>query len=298
MSSLWSQPTFIEDAGRNKNKRKMRLYKCNNRECNNIFVGEIYRVENQKTRSCGCLKTGNPTHNMSKTSEYRIWQGIKKRCYNPKHKQYHRYGGRGITVCDRWLDKAKGFANFYEDMGSRPFLKAQIDRIDNSKGYCKENCRWTTNKINCNNQDRNYNITHNGVTRTLSEWASITGIEAETISTRIKKWGWSIEKALTEPTAKLFELYGKQWTYKELSMQFGVSEKLIRERILRGLSVEDAISKEKYGSMGFTHDGKTQSLTAWSREIGVSNGTLRNRMKKGMSFEQAITTPKRPGAKL
>ncbi len=88
-------------------------------------------------------------HGMSRTPEYRTWHGTKDRCYNKNLKGYHRYGGRGIIVCDRWKNS---FVNFYADMGDKPFTKAQLDRIDNDKGYYKKNCRWVTSAINNQNK--------------------------------------------------------------------------------------------------------------------------------------------------
>lgn len=88
-------------------------------------------------------------HGMKKSSEYGAWHSMKTRCYNENSEHYHRYGGRGITVCDRWLHS---FKNFHNDMGPKPFPKAQIDRKENDKGYYKSNCRWTTCAIN--NQNR------------------------------------------------------------------------------------------------------------------------------------------------
>lgn len=84
-------------------------------------------------------------HKLSKTKEYEIWSDMIKRCYNPKTKNYHRYGGRGIKICDRWRHF---FENFLEDMGKRPFTGAQIDRINNDGNYEPSNCEWVTNKEN------------------------------------------------------------------------------------------------------------------------------------------------------
>lgn len=84
---------------------------------------------------------------MSRTIEYACWRALKNRCLNPKNAQYKDYGARGITVCLRWMD----FVNFFEDMGKRP-PNSEIDRIDNDKGYCKENCHWTTKKQNARNR--------------------------------------------------------------------------------------------------------------------------------------------------
>lgn len=89
-------------------------------------------------------------HGMCNSKEYRCWRSLKNRCLNPKNAQYKDYGGRGITICERWLD----FINFFADMGKSP-NKSEIDRIDNNSGYFKENCRWTTKKKNASNRRSN-----------------------------------------------------------------------------------------------------------------------------------------------
>lgn len=156
------------------------------------------------TKSCGCyhsdnLVKRNKSHGMSKTSVYRIWSGIIGRTCNPDDNSYSRYGGRGISVCERWKD----FENFYEDMGDRPEGKS-IDRIDNDGDYCPENCRWATDKQQTNNSSRNFLITRNGETKTLAEWCGgidgdYNGIPYSVIYYRIKDYGWSIERAFKEP---------------------------------------------------------------------------------------------------
>ncbi len=91
-------------------------------------------------------------HGMTHTHEYQIWTGMKVRCYDPKFKAYHRYGGRGITICDRWLHS---FLAFYNDMGSKPFPNAQIDRIDNDGNYEPDNCHWVSASENMRNKSTN-----------------------------------------------------------------------------------------------------------------------------------------------
>jgi hypothetical protein len=109
------------------------------------------------------------------------------------------YGGRGITVCNEWEDYST-FKKWAMQNGYKEGLC--IDRIDNFKGYSPDNCRWTTNKINCNNTRKNNNLTFNNETHTLSEWAGITGISRETLNARINEYEWSVERALTEPSFK------------------------------------------------------------------------------------------------
>lgn len=148
------------------------------------------------TRSCGCLTREKPIkHGMARTRIYRVWNLMRQRCGNPNNAHYASYGGRGIAVCERWHD----FANFYADMGDPP-PKHTLDRIDNSRGYGPDNCRWATMKVQGNNRRTNTIIAFNGVKRTMAEWADITGLGKPCLVNRLAK-GWPIEKALTEPRA-------------------------------------------------------------------------------------------------
>ena len=135
-------------------------------------------------------------HGMSKTPVYGSWENMIQRCTNPKSNNYQRWGGRGITVCDRWRD----FKNFYADMGDPPD-GCSIDRIDNDKGYCLENCRWATIKEQNRNLRTTRFLTLNGVTKPLTAWADELGINPKLIHTR-KNRGWSDEKTLTTPVKK------------------------------------------------------------------------------------------------
>jgi hypothetical protein len=109
---------------------------------------------------------------------------------------YERYGGRGITVCDRW----KEFANFYDDMSPTYSDELTLDRTDNSKGYSPENCKWSTRKEQAMNTRKYLNAigyTFNGVTKTTSQWAEEMGIKRTTLDMRLRKYNWPLEKALT-----------------------------------------------------------------------------------------------------
>lgn len=115
------------------------------------------------------------------------------RCHNPKATGYENWGGRGIHVCERWRED---FYNFLEDMGSRP-VGMTLDRIDNNAGYYKENCRWVTQKEQCNNTSKNIWLEHNGTKKTITQWAESMGMKVNTLQYRLYR-GWSIERALTE----------------------------------------------------------------------------------------------------
>lgn len=145
--------------------------------------------------SCGCVpKNHVEKHGMHKTTEYRSWLHMKGRCTNPNYHNFKYWGGRGIKVCDRWIDS---FENFYEDMGPKPRKSYTIDRIDNDGDYCKENCRWASRKTQLRNSRHNKMITWNGETRCVNEWAEILNIHPKTLSVRIQRW--DLERAMTEP---------------------------------------------------------------------------------------------------
>ena len=133
----------------------------------------------------------------------RIYSHMKERCYNPKSNRFNLYGGRGITICDEWLNKeieyypcTKGWLAFEKwalENGYKDNLT--IDRIDVNKGYSPENCRWVTNKVQCNNRRSNHLITYKGKTQNLQEWCKILNLDYDRIERRINKCHWSIEKA-------------------------------------------------------------------------------------------------------
>lgn len=124
---------------------------------------------------------------------YCTWSKIKRRCFNEKDKRYSYYGGRGITVCDRW---AESYESFLEDMGLPPTKDHQIDRIDNDGDYGPNNCRWATRTENARNKRDNHYITAYGKTQTLSAWEEETGVKRETIAARIKHQNMSPEYAM------------------------------------------------------------------------------------------------------
>jgi hypothetical protein len=120
---------------------------------------------------------------------------MRRRCQDPNDKTFAFYGGRGITVCERWQD----FTAFYEDMAPRPSPQHQLDRIDNNGNYEPGNCRWVTPIENGNNKRNNTLYEWRGESLTLPEWARRTGINYGALQSRVDRLGWSIERALTTP---------------------------------------------------------------------------------------------------
>lgn len=123
---------------------------------------------------------------------------MQNRCYNPDNVKYHVYGGRGIVVCDRWLDKKVGYQNFLLDMGRRPENCNSIDRIDNDGNYEPSNCRWASQREQMNNTRSNHVLTLNGVSLNIMQWSERVGISDRVLHSRLKR-GWSVEKTLTTP---------------------------------------------------------------------------------------------------
>jgi len=153
------------------------------------------------TKSCGCLnkqftKNLNYTHGMTNTRLFRIWTGMHNRCNNSKDDNYSYYGGRGITICDEWSE----FLPFYNWAMSNGYkVGLTIDRINNNGNYEASNCRWTTAKAQANNRRNNLWYEFRGQTKTISQWSTIYNLQYDSIYTRVKKYGWSIEKALLTP---------------------------------------------------------------------------------------------------
>lgn len=132
--------------------------------------------------------------NLYNTPLYKTWSCMKSRCLRKNNPSYPAYGGRGIKICNEWLT----FAGFVKDMGSSFREGLSIERIDNDGNYCKENCRWATDKEQANNRRSNRLLGFMGEVKTLAIWSDLLGIKRTTISQRIDVYGWSVAEALSK----------------------------------------------------------------------------------------------------
>lgn len=148
------------------------------------------------TTSCGCiskeLAVSRATHGASGSSEYKAWHAMIERCTTPSHHKWHRYGARGISVCERWMS----YENFLLDMGPR-HKGLTIDRKDNDGNYEPENCRWATQMQQGSNRSNNRIVALGGESLTISEAARRVGINLSTIRNRIRS-GWTVDAALAK----------------------------------------------------------------------------------------------------
>lgn len=229
---------------------KCELPKKNSYHCKCECGREIdlcrWELTSHRVRSCGkcknaCIQTGD-----SKTKFYLAYRHMKDRCYNPKNKSYHHYGGRGIKVCDRWLES---YLNFKDDM-YESYLKhinefgegqTTLDRIDVNENYCPENCRWATYREQILNRRNTRYETVDGVTKPLSEHIKDRGLNERTVYYRLKH-GLSVEDALSIPTGQInCTLYGDM-SLRKYCIENELPYKTILHRIRNGMSIELAIN--------------------------------------------------------
>lgn len=225
-------------------------------ECGKYKKTTGYYLKSGEVRSCGCLQSESITktnisrkkHSDGSKRTYISWNRMMDRCFNENSHAYHRYGGRGISVCFNWLH----FSGFYEDMGDRPFGKS-IERLDNNKGYYKENCIWAKMKKQCRNRECTIKVKYKGEQISLSKICAILDIKYQTAYARLRK-GESIESVLNENKRSFFK---------------------------------DRNPRDRY----LTFKGQTKRMKDWAFEKGIRVGTLSYRLKSGWTIEEALSVP-------
>lgn len=180
-------------------------------ECRCLKCGNVFEVRGDSLSGKRLIKTcphcaKNTCRGLSKTRIHAIWTTMLQRCNNENNPVYHSYGGRGIKVCERWLD----FNNFYDDMIGSYSDNLTIDRIDCNGDYCKENCRWATRTQQGRNTRKCLRIKYHGQEKCLSEWCESLGLPYGTIKSRLRR-GWGVAKAFETPFRKGGSTYGEHY---------------------------------------------------------------------------------------
>lgn len=176
-----------------RHRKGRRTWKCRC-DCGAIARSTTDQLRRGHKQSCGCLwKASVVTHGGSKTKLYRVWQQMWRRCSKRTSKEFHNYGARGITVVARWKD----FGVFANDICPKPTRKHSLERIDNNGPYAPHNCRWAKPREQHRNKRTNRWITHDGVTLTLTDWATRIGMSLTGLHRRLSYM--NIEDALTLP---------------------------------------------------------------------------------------------------
>ena len=197
LNHRFTRLVVTSEAGRSKSGELLWLCKC---DCGNEVRVPGRALRDGITRSCGCLKRDvcaarHTKHNIYGYPLYKCWINMKGRCTCPTNKSYKYYGGRGITLCDEWMNDPLAFYNWALENGWRKGLT--IERMDVDGPYSPDNCTWATRAQQSNNMRTNHQITYNGRTQNLSQWADELGIPRQRLSYRINK-GWPIEKAFSD----------------------------------------------------------------------------------------------------
>jgi hypothetical protein len=215
-------------------------------DCGNSTVVRAGNLLGGEQKGCRCVTR---SHGQSDTPEYVAWQSMRRRCANPRTTSYEHYGGRGIRVCKRW----RKFEDFLADMGPRPSPEHSIDRYPDKDGdYEPGNVRWATRTEQARNTRVNRLITHDGQTLTVTEWSERTRIGASTIGERLRH-GWSASDAITtppQPRARkrgAISHDGRTMPVAAWSREVGLNSNTIRERLARGWSPSDALTRPCQG---------------------------------------------------
>ena len=198
--------TILEFNGKHKSGHLTALCKC---DCGNIRTISLSDLKLNRSKSCGCIRKEakqlfKKDHGMTNTKEFKTWAGIKIRCYNKNYKSYNYYGGKGVTMCNRWLNS---FRNFLEDMGFAPTNKHSIDRIDSNGNYEPNNCKWSTLIEQANNKSNNKFYEYNGEIKSVPYFSRKYNIPMGRLYERLKA-GYSIKDAIEQPKYfKVCEVY-------------------------------------------------------------------------------------------
>lgn len=193
----------------NKNGQAMYLCKC---DCGKTIITRGNAVQGGHSKSCGCLQKERVSKTFYKHGDsferlYQIWADMNSRCVNNHYKYWHRYGGRGIKVCDEWKDEYLPFKEWAISNGYKENLT--LDRVNNNGNYEPSNCKWVTRKEQANNRYTNRFIEFNGEIKDMKQWSEAIGMGTKTLEYRLDH-GWTVEDALTKPIDKRYSPKSKK----------------------------------------------------------------------------------------
>lgn len=304
--------TLLKKVYKEENNQKRLYWKCQC-ECGNTKVIRSDAI-GKKTFSCGCLgkerlneqhskKRGKYKDNDSKSYSvyhklYKTWCHIKSRCYNKNDNSYKLYGGRGIKMCDEWLDSYSSFKAWAMNNGFDTNAKGHelsIDRINVDSDYCPENCRWVDPKTQANNTRSNFYIIINGEKKTITEWGRKYNLDPSTIRRRYKKYGMRgtdllkpLDKKMVIPNIIFVEYNGEKKTLEELSKLTGIKKDTLYRRYTNGMRGAELIKEVKKTRDGrvpirMEYNGKMYTIGELHKQFGFSETTLRRWYNKGFS---------------
>lgn len=232
----------LEISGKEKNRM---IWRCRCDCGNEVNIPGTY-LRSGHTQSCGCIHREqlierNSKHGLISHRLYTIWCAMKQRCYYKNSIEYYRYGGRGIRVCEEWLNDFQAFYDWAIANGYRDDLS--IDRINPDGNYEPSNCKWSTPEEQANNKSQNIRITVNGETHTPAEWSRITGANPNNIRDRIHR-GYAPEEAIknTNNNLHIITINGESHTIKEWGEKNNINQSTILHRLKRGWSEERAVT--------------------------------------------------------
>lgn len=251
--------------GQSELRGKRRYVECEC-DCGNVKWVRLDGLNRGNCISCGCavaerLKRDKPasTHGLSSHPLYTVWKRMNERCYDERHKSYHNYGGRSVTVIESWRTN---FINFFEWAKDKWQEGLELDKdilykekhnAERGMIYSPEYCQFVTGKVNCRNTSQTRYITFNGESKSLVEWAEKIGISDKALGERLNRYGWSVEDALTN------------------------NEK----------------GRNKTNNRWIEAFGEKKCLVDWGKDERclVTSITLAKRLGRGWDAERAITTP-------
>lgn len=236
---------------------------------------------------------------MTKTKVWSVWRSMMRRCYEKTATGYHRYGGRGLRVCDDWHT----FENFFADMGHPP-PGHQLDREENDGNYEPGNCRWVLPKVNMRNRSNNKRYEFQGKSRSIAEIAEMVGLPRKCLEQRLRH-GVPFDQAVSTPVENhetLIVVDGKEMNVSDAAKLYGLKPYVLNSRIVRGWPLEEALktptdakSRRPRGTKPsgkiVEARGEAKTIGEWSATSGVHASVIRGRLANEWPPEAAIFAP-------